>query len=455
MQAGGIGMLCTADQLRASILAFLRERGHAIIPSASLVSTDDSTALFTIAGMQPLMPYLLGEPHPRGRRLANAQKCLRTDDIEEVGDASHGTFFEMLGFWSLGDYWKQDSLRWTLEWLTKELGLAKERIAVTVFAGDDDAPRDDEAIAVWRALGIPDERIFALGKEDNWWGPIAATGPCGPDSELFYDTGLRHTPAFGPDCRPGCGCDRYVEIGNNVFMEYMQGEDGSFTRLAQRNVDVGLGLDRLLAMLHGATVYETDLYMEAMKRLGELAPPAEETPPERETRLRRIIADHTRAAVFLIADGVLPGNVERGYVCRRLIRRAARSAHALGMRQPVTAEIARAFIATYRNAYPEMARDHQRILTELTREEERFQRTLTRGLREFERLESRLRLSGATMLTGEDVFRLSDTFGFPPTLTAELARERGLAVEMDGYEVALERQRERSRQDNADRHTTA
>ncbi|HEX3272850.1 MAG TPA: alanine--tRNA ligase-related protein [Ktedonobacterales bacterium] len=439
-------MRFTADQLRTSFLTFLQERGHAILPSASLVAAGDSTALFTVAGMQPLMPYLLGAPHPLGRRLANAQKCLRTDDIEEVGDASHGTFLEMLGFWSLGDYWKPDSLRWTLEWFTDELGLEKERIAVTAFAGDDDAPRDDEAITVWRSLGIPDERIFPLGKEDNWWGPVAATGPCGPDSELFYDTGLPHTSEFGDVCRPGCGCGRWVEIGNNVFMEYMKHEDGSYTRLAQRNVDVGLGLERLLAMLEGATVYETDIYTEALRRLGELAPETNNLPPEREIRLRRIVVDHTRAATFLLADGVLPGNVERGYVCRRLIRRAALNAHALGVRGPSLAAIAREFIPAYRGAYPELAREEERILGELTREEQRFGRTLARGLREFERVESETRARGATILDGEDVFRLSDTFGFPAELTAELASERGLDVDLEGYEAARERQRARSRQ---------
>jgi alanyl-tRNA synthetase len=439
-------MSFTADQLRTSFLTFLQERGHAILPSASLVAAGDSTALFTVAGMQPLMPYLLGEPHPLGRRLANAQKCLRTDDIEGVGDASHGTFFEMLGFWSLGDYWKQDSQRWTLEWFTEALGLEKERIAVTAFAGDDDAPCDDEAIAVWRSLGIPDERIFPLGKEDNWWGPIAATGPCGPDSELFYDTGLPHTPEFGESCCPGCGCGRWVEIGNNVFMEYTQNEDGSYTQLAQRNVDVGLGLERLLAMLNGATVYETDLYAEALRLLSEIAPETGDLEPERETRLRRIVVDHARAATFLLADGVLPGNVERGYVCRRLIRRAALSAHTLGVREPSLAEIARAFISAYRGAYPELAREEERILTELTREEQRFGRTLARGLREFDRVESETRARGISVLSGEDVFRLSDTFGFPAELTAELARERGLDVDLDGYEAARERQRARSRQ---------
>jgi alanyl-tRNA synthetase len=439
-------MRFTADQLRTSFLTFLQERGHALLPSASLVAAGDSTALFTIAGMQPLMPYLLGEPHPQGRRLVNSQKCLRTDDIGEVGDASHGTFFEMLGFWSLGDYWKADSLRWTLEWFTETLGLEKQRIAVTVFAGDEDAPRDDEAIAVWRSLRIPEERIFPLGKEDNWWGPIASTGPCGPDSELFYDTGLPHTLEFGESCHPGCGCGRWVEIGNNVFMEYMKHVDGSYTRLAQRNVDVGLGLERLLAMLNGATVYETAIYSEALRRLSEIAPETGSLSPERETRLRRIVVDHTRAATFLLADGVLPGNVERGYVCRRLIRRAALSAHTLGVHGPALAEFARAFTSTYRGAYPELEREQERILAELTREEQRFGRTLTRGLREFERVEAETRARDVATLSGEDVFRLSDTFGFPVELTAELARERGLEVDLEGYAAALERQRDRSRQ---------
>jgi alanyl-tRNA synthetase len=444
-------MRFTADRLRTSFLTFFEERGHTILPSESLVAAGDSTALFNIAGMQPLMPYLLGAPHPSGRRLANSQKCLRTDDIEVVGDAVHSTFFEMLGYWSLGDYWKQDSQRWTLEWFTEALGLEKQRIAVTVFAGDDDAPRDDEAIAVWRSLGIPDERIFPLGTEGNWWGPIAATGPCGPDTELFYDTGLPHTPEFGDSCYPGCGCERWVEIGNNVFMEYSQNANGSYTRLAQRNVDVGLGLERLLAMLNGATVYETDLYAEALRRLGELTPEMGDLPPEQATRLRRIVVDHTRAATFLLADGVLPGNVERGYVCRRLIRRAALSAHTLGahtlsVREPSLAEIAQAFICAYRGAYPELAREEGRILAELTREEQRFQRALTRGLRAFERLAVETRASDATTISGEDVFRLSDTFGFPVDLTWELARERGLDVDLDGYKASLERQRKRSRQ---------
>src|SRR5437764_6182798 len=258
----------TGDEMRQSFLNFFAERGHAIIPSAPLVPENDPTALFISAGMHPLVPYLLGESHPEGRRLANVQKCLRTDDIEEVGDISHNTFFEMLGFWSLGDFWKRDSLRWTFEWFTRVLGLEQERISVTVFAGDSDAPRDDEAVHVWLELGIPQERIYYLPKTENWWGPAGKTGPCGPDSELFYDTGR---PKHGSDCRPGCNCGKYIEIGNNVFMQYNKTADGSYVPLKQRNIDVGLGLERMLCV-HQRTsdVYSTDLFTLIVQRINEL-----------------------------------------------------------------------------------------------------------------------------------------------------------------------------------------
>src|SRR5690348_2402613 len=309
----------TGDELRQVFLDFFAERGHALILSASLVPENDPTVLFTSAGMHPLVPYLLGESHPSGRRLTNVQKCLRTDDIEEVGDISHNTFFEMLGFWSLGDYWKQDSQRWTLEWFTRVLGLEQDRISVTVFAGDDDAPRDDEAAQVWLALGIPPERIYYLPKKDNWWGPAGQTGPCGPDSELFYDTGR---PKHGPECQPGCSCGKYIEIGNNVFMQYNKTAEGAFEPLKQRNIDVGLGLERILCMLSSTEdVYTTDLFSPIVARIRELRESQRSRPtltPEQETRQMRIIADHLRAATFMIADGVTPSNVERGYICRRL-----------------------------------------------------------------------------------------------------------------------------------------
>jgi alanyl-tRNA synthetase len=437
----------TGDELRHSFLSFFAERGHAIIPSAPLVPENDPTALFISAGMQPLVPYLLGEAHPRGRRLTDVQKCLRTDDIEEVGDVSHNTFFEMLGFWSLGDYWKQDSLRWTLEWFTRVLGLEQERISVTVFAGDEDAPRDDEAAQVWLSLGIPQERIYYLPKKDNWWGPAGKTGPCGPDSELFYDTGR---PKHGPDCQPGCGCGKYIEIGNNVFMQYNKTAEGTYEPLAQRNIDVGLGLERVLCMLNGVeNVYTTDLFTPIVQRIRDLRPEQQPTlTPEEEQRLTRIIADHLRAATFIIADGVAPSNVEQGYICRRLIRRAVRSGHALGLPSSFTAQVAQAVLERYSLIYPELEQRREMILSELTREEERFGQTLARGLREFEKLEEGLRQRGENVIPGEAVFRLFDTFGFPPTLTAELGRERGLTADLDGFNVLFKQHQERSRAAN-------
>ncbi len=439
----------TGDELRQSFLNFFGERGHALIPSAPLVPENDPTALFISAGMQPLMPYLLGESHPKGRRLTNVQKCLRTDDIEEVGDISHNTFFEMLGFWSLGDYWKQDSQRWTLEWFTRVLGLEQERISVTVFAGDSDAPRDDEAVEVWLELGIPQERIYYLPKKDNWWGPVSNTGLCGPDSELFYDTGR---PKHGPDCQPGCNCGKYIEIGNNVFLHYYKTAEGTFEPFKQRNIDVGLGLERTLCVLQGGQdVYTTDLFTPILQRIRELRERQGSKiafTPGQEQRLIRIIADHLRAATFMIGDGVLPSNVEQGYICRRLIRRAVRCGHELGMTGTFTAELAQAVITRYGAIYPELEQRQATILSELAHEEERFGRTLARGLREFQKLEEGLRQRGETMLTGEAVFRLFDTFGFPPSLTAELAQERGLNVDLNGFNILFKQHQERSRQAN-------
>jgi alanyl-tRNA synthetase len=439
----------TGDELRQSFINFFAERGHAMIPSAPLVPENDPTALFISAGMHPLVPYLLGESHPNGRRLLSVQKCLRTDDIEAVGDISHNTFFEMLGFWSLGDYWKQDSLRWTLEWFTRVLGLQLGRISVTVFAGDSDAPRDDEAVQVWLELGIPQERIYYLSKKDNWWGPAGKIGPCGPDSELFYDTGR---PKHGSDCQPGCGCGKYIEIGNNVFMQYNKTAEGDYVPLKQRNIDVGLGLERTLCVHLGTSdVYTTDLFLPIVQRIYELRESQESSATlstEKEQGLLRIITDHLRAATFIIADGVLPSNVEQGYICRRLIRRAVRCGHEMSLPRTFTAEVAKAVIVRYGMIYPELEERQTTILNELTREEERFRQTLARGLREFEKLEEGLRQRGETILAGEAVFRLLDTFGFPPTLTAELAQERGLSADIDGFNLLFKQHQERSRQAN-------
>jgi alanyl-tRNA synthetase len=456
----------TGDELRQLFLSFFAERGHRIIPSASLVPENDPSALFTSAGMHPLVPYLQGEIHPGGRRLVNVQKCLRTVDIEKVGDISHNTFFEMLGFWSLGDYWKQDSLRWTFEWFTRVLGLEQERISVTVFAGDSDAPRDDEAVQIWLELGIPQERIYYLPKEDNWWPPVGKTGPCGPDSELFYDTGR---PKHGLNCQPGCACGKYIEIGNNVFMQFNKTAEGTYVPLTQRNIDVGIGLERTVCV-HQRTsdIYSTDLFTPIVQRINELRMVQEGSTPgrpdnevalvgskenaalstEQKERLIRIIADHVRAATFVIADGVMPGNVEQGYICRRLIRRAVRCGHELNLSHMFIAEVAQAVIIRYGSIYPLLEERQSTILNELTREEGRFGQTLSRGLREFQKQEERLRQGGETIVSGEMVFRLFDTFGFPPSLTAELAQERGLDTDLDGFDVLFKQHQERSRQAN-------
>jgi len=443
----------TGDELRQSFLSFFTERGHAIIPSVPLVPENDPSALFISAGMHPLVPYLLGESHPQGRCLTNVQKCLRTDDIEEVGDSSHNTFFEMLGFWSLGGYWKQESLSWTLEWFTHVLGLGQERISVTVFAGDDDAPRDDEAIEIWLKLGIPQERIYALPKEDNWWGPVGKTGPCGPDSELFYDTGR---PEHGPDCQPGCNCGKYIEIGNNVFLQYNRTADGTFEPCKQRSIDVGLGLERVLSVILGAEdIYTTDLFAPIVQCIQGLrehrGDRARALSEKQEQQLLRIVVDHLRAATFIIADGVMPGNVEQGYICRRLIRRAVRCGYEFGIPGHFTTEVARAIIARYGPAYPELEQQGETILTALEREEERFSGTLAHGLKEFQKLEERLVRQGEMLVPGEAVFRLFDTFGFPAALTAELAEEHGLSADLAGFDTLFKQHQERSRKANQGR----
>lgn len=440
------------DELRQSFLTFLAQRGHAVIPSTPLVPENDPTVLFTTAGMHPLVPYLLGETHPKGRRLASIQKCLRTDDIEEVGDSSHNTFFEMLGFWSLGDYWKQDSLRWTLEWFTRVLGLEQERISVTVFEGDSDAPRDDEAVEVWLELGIPQEHIYYLPKKDNWWGPAGKSGPCGPDSELFYDTGR---PRHSADCQPGCLCGKYIEIGNNVFLQYNKTAEGIFEPLKQRNIDVGLGLERILCVLEGTEdIYTTDLFVPIMRRIDALRQQqSDKSPsgPEQEQRLKRIVADHVRAATFILADGVFPSNVEQGYICRRLIRRAVRCGHELALPAGFTSELAQTIIDHYKHVYPELEQRQKSILDELAREEKRFGQTLVRGLREFQKLEETMRQQDEHKLAGEAVFRLFDTYGFPPSLTVELAHEHGFSTDMEGFNRLFKQHQQRSRQANSEK----
>jgi len=436
-----------ADELRQMYLAFFASKGHAVISGSSLIPENDPTVLFTTAGMHPLVPYLLGEPHPAGRRLCDCQKCIRTGDIDSVGDTSHLTFFEMLGNWSLGDYFKEEAIAWSYEFLTARAYLAFDpaTLHVTVFAGDRDAPRDEESVAIWRRLGIPDRRIFALPKDDNWWGPAGQTGPCGPDTEMFVDTGKA---ACGPACRPGCGCGKFFEIWNDVFMQYEKKADGSFARLGQRNVDTGMGVERTVAMLQGrATVYETELFAPVMDELAASAGRRLDASAA-DAAAARIVADHLRSAVFIVGDahGVTPGNLGRGYVLRRLIRRSVRFAKNLGLKEGFTTPIARRVIESYRHVYPELEANAARIVDELLKEEQRFEATLDRGLAELDKILGHMRARAQSTLPGRVAFRLFDTYGFPFEFTADICREQNIAVDRQGFDQAFEKHRAVSRQ---------
>jgi alanyl-tRNA synthetase len=438
-------MKLTADQLREKYLNFFASKGHAVISGASLIPENDPTVLFTTAGMHPLVPYLLGQPHPAGTRLTDVQKCVRTGDIDAVGDSCHLTFFEMLGNWSLGDYFKKEAIEWSYEFLTGELGFSPEQLSVTVFEGEKGIPRDEESIAIWRSLGIPAERIYPLPRTDNWWGPAGATGPCGPDTEMFVDTG---SDACGAACRPGCHCGKYIEIWNDVFMQYNKTADGRYEPLAQHNVDTGMGVERTICMMNRcATVYETELFVPLITAIRELTLSA---PPDDEQRIRaeRIIADHMRTSVFILGDpkgGVKPGNVGANYVLRRLIRRSVRYAKLLGIEPGYTETLARIVIDNYRHVYPELDANRALIIEELTAEESRFEKTLAAGQREFDKVAEALKSHGQTTLSGRTAFKLYDTYGFPLEFTEELADEQGLAVDRDGYDKAFSKHQELSK----------
>lgn len=430
-----------ANTLRRRFLDFFRQHGHVVIGSAPLIPENDPSVLFTTAGMHPLIPFLLGEPHPAGRRIANFQKCLRTNDIEEVGDAAHLTFFEMLGSWSLGDYWKEEAIRLNFTLFTEVFGHDPERLHVTCFAGDADAPRDDEAAAIWRSLGIPEQRISFLSKADNWWGPAGVTGPCGPDSEVFFDT----NPGGPSDETPASNPRRFWEIGNNVFLAYDKRSDGSYAPLTQRNIDVGIGLERNLMVIQGVgSAFETDVFAPIVEAI--LSQARTEDP-----FAVRVIADHVRAAVFVLAEGVRPGNSDQPYIARRLIRRASRYGRRIGISGPFLARLAESVVATLGGAYPKLSQAAPTIYAALDDEERRFQQTLARGEREFDRAAEQLRAHGGDTLAGQTVFHLYDTFGFPLELTEDLARERGLAVDRAGFESAFTAHQEQSRQGGAGR----
>ena len=382
----------SAASLRSLFIEFFVDKGHTVIPSASLIPENDPTVLFTTAGMHPLVPYLMGQPHPAGRRLVNVQKCVRTGDIDDVGDKSHLTFFEMLGNWSLGDYFKEEMIPWSWEFLTspRYLGLDKDRLAFSVFEGDENAPRDQESFDLWVKAGASPEQIFFLPKAYNWWGPAGQTGPCGPDTEMFI---VRDQEPCGPDCSPACDCGRYLEIWNDVFMQYEKTAEGSYVLLEHQNVDTGMGLERTVSVLADKdSVYETDLFSGIILKIEALSGKRYEGADEERLRAFRIIADHLRTATFILGDtrGVTPSNVDQGYVLRRLIRRAVRHGMSLEMPEGFTADVAMVIVDQYQSVYPELRDNRSFVLEQLLLEEKRFARTLRQGVKEFEKMLSRM-----------------------------------------------------------------
>ena len=419
-----------AIEIRNKYLNFFKEHGHAVIPSAPLIPENDPSVLFTTAGMQPLVPYLLGEKHPSGTRLTDYQKCLRTNDIEEVGDNRHLTYFEMLGNWSLGDYFKEESIQMSFDFLTKELQIPVEKLSVTVFAGDDDCPRDEVAAECWKKAGILDGHIYYYGKDDNWW--IAGEeGPCGPDTEMFYDT--------GPDCQPSCDCGKYVEIWNNVFMEYFKSKDGKYSKLAQRNVDTGLGLERMTMLLQGKeTPFDTELFKPVMDKLSELQ-------KVDNIESRRIIAEHLRSSMMVISDGGRPSNVDRGYILRRLIRRMVRHMNKLQINLEEISTLIDINVENLKEMYPDLAKNQELIKNVIIEEKNKFVKTLAHGEKEFEKEMNKAKEQGKTKIDGKVVFKLYDTYGFPPEVTNELAQENNMTVDMKEFDELFKAHQEKSR----------
>lgn len=463
----------TVSEVRKRYLDFFKARGHAIIPSAPIVPGNDPTTLFTSSGMQPLVPYLLGKDHPAGSRVADSQLSFRAGDIEEVGDNRHTTFFEMLGNWSLGDYFKKEQLPWFFEFLTSEsegLGLDPTKLYVTVFAGDAESgmEADMESVEIWKELfkakgidaafanigseadgyekGIgPNDRIFAYDAKKNWWSRagvpanMPAGEPGGPDSEVFYDFGTPHDPKWGANCHPNCDCGRFVEIGNSVFMQFVKNADGTFSNLPKQNVDFGGGLERLtFATLNIPDAFVIDVF-DTARRVLESRTGKKYGEDEQVTRSLRIILDHMRAASFMLAEGITPSNTEAGYVLRRLIRRSIREADRLGIKDAVLADVAQGYGEVYRDHYPHVFEAGDRIRDELAKEEEQFRKTLETGLRQFEKLQKQGRI------TGEDAFILFSTYGFPFELTAERAAELGISIDEAEFLEAMKKHQSESR----------
>ena len=434
----------TSDELRKTWKEFYIKRGHVDVGAVSLVSDGSTGVLFNVAGMQPLMPYLLGEKHPLGTRLCNVQGCVRTNDIDSVGDKSHVTFFEMMGSWSLGDYFKEERCKWSYELLTEVFGFDADHLAATVFAGDENAPRDEEGAGYRIASGFKKENIYYLPAEDNWWG--LEYGPCGPDSEMFY---IADVPDCGPNCGPGCSCGKYTELGNDVFMQYEKQKDGTLIPLKQKNVDTGWGLERNLAFLNGSKdVYQTDLFAPVIEYI-EKASNVKYNADEKLTKSMRILADHTRTSVMLIGDEakLIPSNAGAGYVLRRLIRRAVRHARMLGLKKENILEIATIYIdRIYKESYANLTANRAFVLDELTKEIERFESTLENGLKEYKKILDTAKAAGSREIAGKDAFYLYDTFGFPLELTEELAAEEGLTVDGEGFKASMEEQKQKARE---------
>ncbi len=424
-----------AIEIRNKYLNYFKNHGHKVIPSAPLIPENDPSVLFTTAGMQPLVPYLLGEKHPEGTRLTDYQKCLRTNDIDEVGDNRHLTYFEMLGNWSLGDYFKEESIAMSFEFLTKELGIPKEKLSVTCFEGDENAPRDMVTAKCWKKAGIPEERIYFYGKDDNWW--IAGEeGPCGPDTEMFYDTGK---PACSPDCQPSCGCGKYVEIWNNVFMEYYKSKDGTYTKLKQHNVDTGLGLERMAMLLQGKqTPFDTELFAPIMDKLASIA-------KVDNIESRRIIAEHLRASIMVISDGGRPSNIDRGYVLRKLIRRMSRHLNKLQINLDELSNLIDLNIDVLKEMYPELVENREIIKQVIIEEKDKFMKTLSHGEKEFEKAILKAKQENKTTIDGQTIFKLYETYGFPPEITADLAREQGFEIDLTEFDKLFKEHQDKSR----------
>jgi len=424
-----------AIEIRNKYLNFFKRHGHSVIPSAPLIPENDPSVLFTTAGMQPLVPYLLGEKHPEGTRLTDFQKCVRTNDINEVGDNRHLTYFEMLGNWSLGDYFKEESVAMSYEFLTKELGIPAEKISVTCFAGDEDCPKDTVTAECWKKAGIPEERIYFFGKDDNWW--IAGEeGPCGPDTEMFYDTGKEKC---SEKCNPSCGCGKYVEIWNNVFMEYLKTSDGKYQKLKQQNVDTGLGLERMAMLLQGKkTPFEIEIFKPVMDKLEELE-------KVDDIASRRIVAEHLRSSMMIILDGGIPSNVDRGYILRRLIRRMTRRLRKLQIDTNQISTLIDISIDAQKELYPELETNKERIKAVIIEEINKFEKTLERGEREFNKIVNKLKTENKDTISGQDLFTLYETYGFPPEVTQDLAEEQGIKIDNTEFDRLFKEHQEKSR----------